>query len=84
MFRQIRDSNAPSQPFSKLAELVTGLGVVLHRNDTPRQVSGLWYLLVSHWRGWQRPGQVNGEQNWILEQRSKWELRAEILLPRGL
>lgn len=34
MFRQIRDSHAPSQPLAKPAALVTGLGGVLHRNDT--------------------------------------------------
>lgn len=45
MFRQIRDSNAPSQPLSKPAELVTGLGEALHRDDTPKRVSGLWCLL---------------------------------------
>lgn len=34
MFREIRDSHAPSQPLAKSAALVTGLGGVLHRNET--------------------------------------------------
>lgn len=62
-----QDSNTPSQPFSKPAEFVTGLGEVLHRNDIPKWISGLGYLLASCGSGRQRPGQVSCEWNWISE-----------------